>query len=126
MAIVKNQFFRLILYTIGIVSVIIGTIGIFVPILPTTPFILLAAWCFLKSSKTTYKWISRQPLFGKALKDWNENEAISRKNKTLAISMISISLILIWQSVDDKNLLYIVTILLLLASVFIITRNDVK
>ena len=124
MAVVKNRAVRSFIFAVGILSVVLGSIGAFLPILPTTPFILLAAWCFLKSSERAHVWIHRQPLFGKALKDWEKNQSIARPTKVLAISMIALSATFIWLKVSNLWIKYFVTILLLFVSVFILTRNE--
>lgn len=124
MAVVKNRFVRTCIFIIGILSVAFGAIGVFLPVLPTTPFILLAALCFLKSSEKSHDWIYRQPLFGKALRDWEKNHSIAKPTKLLAISAIVFSIIVIWLKVGDSRIKYSVTILLLIVSAFISTRND--
>ena len=124
MAVVKNRVVRSCIFVLGILSVVLGAIGVILPVLPTTPFILLAAWCFLKSSERAHGWIFRQPLFGKALQDWEKDRSIARPTKVLAISMIVISVILIWLIVSNLWIKYLVTALLLFVSVFISTRSE--
>ncbi len=124
MAVAKNRVIRLCLFSLGILSVGLGTLGVFLPLLPTTPFLLLAAWCFLKSSERAHAWIYRQPLFGKALKDWEKNRSIARPTKVLAISMIILSVVFLWSRVNDLWIKYLVTALLLIVSIFISTRNE--
>lgn len=124
MAITKNPIVRVGLLVLGVASVILGVIGIFLPVLPTTPFILLAAWCFLRSSERAHDWLYRQPLFGRALRNWESNRAISRSNKVLAIAAILTSLIFIWIKVENAGVKYGVTLLLLSVSTFIATRNE--
>jgi uncharacterized protein len=124
MAVVKNRIVRLCLFSFGILSVGLGTLGVFLPLLPTTPFLLLAAWCFLKSSERAHGWIYRQPLFGKALRDWEKNRSIARPTKLIAISMIILSVVFLWSRVNDLWIKYLVTALLLIVSIFISTRNE--
>jgi uncharacterized membrane protein YbaN (DUF454 family) len=76
---------RIILITAGYASLSIGTLGIFLPVLPTTPFLLLAAACFLKSSKRLYKWITQHKLFGAYIKSYMKYRAISLKAKVISI-----------------------------------------
>ncbi|QLY27310.1 YbaN family protein [Bdellovibrio sp. KM01] len=113
------------LVVLGSVSLILGIIGAFLPVLPTTPFVLLSAWCFLRSSEKAHAWLYRQPLFGKALTDWDRNKAISRKNKVIAITMILFSLCFMWWSVPNTYLVASLTVVLLAVSIFIATRNEV-
>jgi uncharacterized membrane protein YbaN (DUF454 family) len=124
MALVKNRALRLCIFALGIVAVILGIIGAFLPLLPTTPFILLAAWCFLKSSARAHSWLYHHPIFGKALRDWQENRSIARSNKFIAVSMIALSLVFIWVKVSHPLVKYSVTVLLVSVSVFISTRNE--
>ncbi len=122
--IVKNPVLRSALLVLGIASLILGIIGAFLPIVPTTPFILLSAGCFLRSSEKAHAWLYRQPLFGKALRDWDQKKAIARRAKILAISMITVSVAVMWWRVPNTYLVSSLTILLAAISVFIATRNE--
>lgn len=124
MAVVKNRVIRSCIFVLGTLSVVLGAIGVLLPVLPTTPFILLAAWCFLRSSRRAHNWIYRQPLFGKALRDWENARSIARSTKVLAISMIVLSLVIIWVKVCNPWIRYLVTILLLFVSIFISKQNE--
>lgn len=73
---------------IGISSLVLGFIGIFLPLLPTTPFILLAAYCFAKSSERFHRYITQHKLFGKMVTDFNEKKVISKKNKIIALTLM--------------------------------------
>ncbi|UYL07468.1 YbaN family protein [Bdellovibrio sp. SKB1291214] len=101
-----------------------GIIGVFLPILPTTPFVILSAWCFVRSSKKAHAWLYRQPLFGPALKNWDEKRAISRRAKLLAVSMILVSLTVMWLRIQNQNVLLVATAVLVSVSIFIATRNE--
>ncbi len=124
MDVIKNRIVRWSVFCVGILSLTLGAIGAFLPILPTTPFVLLAAWCFLKSSKRAHRWIYQQPLFGQALRDWDRDRSIARSNKILAVSSIVLSIVIIWIKVDDLWIKYLVTTFLLFISVFIVARNE--
>lgn len=125
MAVVQNKIIRMTLLILGVTSVVLGVIGAFLPIIPTTPFILLAAWCFLKSSVRAHDWLHRQPVFGEILRNWEKNRAIARKTKIVAISMITVSLLVIWMQVKFLWLKIAVTVLLVAVALFIWTRNEV-
>lgn len=77
---------------IGIVSLVLGFIGIFLPLLPTTPFILLAAYCFAKSSERFHRYIMQHKLFGRMVTDFYEKKVISAKNKIIALTLMWITL----------------------------------
>ena len=124
MSIVRNRALRYILFTGGCISLGLGFIGAFLPVLPTTPFVLLAAWCFVKSSPAAHQWIYKQPIIGKALKDWEENKAISKKSKVIALSMIAISAIIMIYKVKIMWLKITVLVILATVSTFIATRKE--
>lgn len=78
------------LFVLGWISLILGIIGIFLPLLPTTPFVLLAAACFSKSSTRVHQWLLNRPHLGKMVSDWEQKGSISRKAKYLATIMITL------------------------------------
>lgn len=119
-----NLLVKYVLFLIGIVSLTLGVIGIFLPLIPTTPFLLLSAWCFMKSSPRLHAWMYRQPYMGKALKDWDEERIISRPTKITALLMIALSTSLIWYKVHILFLKIFVTIILCGVSIFIVTRKE--
>ncbi|HAG91211.1 MAG TPA: DUF454 domain-containing protein [Bdellovibrionales bacterium] len=97
-------------------------IGAFLPILPTTPFILLAAWCFIKSSSKSYNWLQNHHWLGPPLKRWEKRGAISKLSKFVAISMITLSLALIWSKEIPTLIQLLATFCLVGATTFILTR----
>ncbi len=82
---------RVFLVTVGVLFVVIGVIGIFLPILPTTPFMLLAAACFAKSSSRFYNWIMNNKLFGSVIREWREHRSIPRKAKNMGMLLMVIT-----------------------------------
>lgn len=72
----------------GFALVALATLGIFLPLLPTTPLLLLAAWCFAQSSEKCHRWLMEHRLFGPIIKNWHQNRCIPLKAKMLSVSMI--------------------------------------
>lgn len=83
---------KLIFNVAGGVSVGLGFLGLFLPLLPTTPFLLLAAYCFSRGSPRLHDWLLSHPTMGPIIKDWNENRVIRPRVKIVAA--ITIVLIL--------------------------------
>ncbi|MOA35165.1 Inner membrane protein YbaN [compost metagenome] len=83
---------RYCLLGIGWLSVVLGVIGIFLPILPTTPFLLLAAACFMRSSQRFYDWLVGHPRLGPWIRDYLDGEGIPLKGKVY-------TLLLMWTSI---------------------------
>ncbi|CAM8394334.1 hypothetical protein CF042_01865 [Klebsiella pneumoniae] len=80
-----------ILTIIGWLAVALGTLGVFLPLLPTTPFILLAAWCFARSSPRFHQWLLYRSWFGGYLRYWQQYRAMPRGAKPRAIAMIVVT-----------------------------------
>ena len=76
--------------SLGVLSLGLGVIGIALPLLPTVPFILLAAFCFARSSERLHHWLLSHPRFGPVIEDWNQNGAISPRVKRISTLSILI------------------------------------
>lgn len=82
---------KLLYLSLGIISTALGFIGAFLPVLPTTPFLLVALWAFSKSSPRLQNWLYHHPLYGKTLQNWFEYGVINTKVKVFAITAITFS-----------------------------------
>ncbi|MDH5379125.1 MAG: YbaN family protein [Gammaproteobacteria bacterium] len=82
---------RPIYFSFGLLFFVIGLIGAFLPVLPTTPFMLLAIWMFSKSSQRFHDWLYHHKVFGPPIQQWNSYGVIPRPAKILAILMMSAS-----------------------------------
>lgn len=82
---VTAQLKKILYITAGILSVVIGTIGAFIPLLPTVPFLLLAAYFFARSSPRFYMWLHTNRWFGKILTNYSEGRGIPLKAKVYLI-----------------------------------------
>lgn len=95
-------------HILGFIALGLGVIGAFLPIMPTTCFILLAAWCFSKSSDRWHHWLLSHKLFGPALQQWQQSRCIPYKAKLIATISMLISgaySLLILESVTLKIIL---------------------
>jgi uncharacterized membrane protein YbaN (DUF454 family) len=83
---------RWLLLAAGVVCVVLGVIGIFLPLLPTTPFMLLAAACFARSSRRFHDWLLANRTFGPLILEWEKHRSIPRRTKLTAIALMSLTL----------------------------------
>lgn len=88
----RNPLVRSALLTAGWLAVALGVIGIFLPVLPTTPFLLLAAACFVRSSQRFYRWLVDHPHLGPWFRDYLEGNGIPLKGKAYAIATMWVSI----------------------------------
>lgn len=89
-----NQTKKILYITVGTISLILGAIGIFIPLLPTTPFWLLTCWCYIHGSKKMYDYVMSNRYFGGYIRDYVEHKAIPIRTKVSALSLMWLSTIL--------------------------------
>ena len=87
-----NRAVGLLLQIAGTLSLIIGGVGIILPLLPTTPFLLLAAVCYARSSERWYRWLLYNRWFGSYIRNWHEGRGIPMKTKILSILFLILSI----------------------------------
>jgi len=104
---------RYLLIALGTICLAIGIVGIFTPILPTTPFLLLAAACYLRSSPRFHRWLMNNRVFGGYIRNYTEGRGIPVKVKLFTIALLWVTIgISIWAAAN-----MIVTIALLCVAV---------
>ena len=84
---------KYILAVLGLIALGRGILGIFLPVLPTTPFLLLAAALFLRSSSSLYEWLMNHPKFGPYISNFMVHKSIPLKIKIISVSMVWITLL---------------------------------
>ncbi|RKE86108.1 YbaN family protein [Rhizobium sp. AG855] len=105
--------------------VAIGVVGVFLPILPTTPFIILAAALFARSSPRFERWLLDHPRYGQPLTDWRREGAISRRAKIASVSLMSMSYVIVWfVGPPQLWLKLLVGAILIGCAAFVLTRPD--
>ena len=79
------------LWVIGALSLVLGGIGVIIPGLPTTPFVLIAAACFVRASPRAHAWLLRNKTFGPLLREWEQHHSIPRRVKRFALGMMLVT-----------------------------------
>ncbi|MDY0924919.1 DUF454 family protein [Pantoea trifolii] len=82
---------RILLLSLGWLAIVLGTLGIVLPLLPTTPFVLLAAWCFARSSPRFHYWLLWKSPFGRYIRHWQQHRAMPPGAKIRAMLLIVIT-----------------------------------
>lgn len=88
----SNRAAGLLLKIGGTLSLIIGGVGIILPLLPTTPFLLLAAVCYARSSERWHRWLLYNRWFGNYIRNWHEGRGVSVKTKVLSILFLILTM----------------------------------
>jgi uncharacterized membrane protein YbaN (DUF454 family) len=79
--------------TVGWISLGLGFIGIFLPVMPTTPFLVVSAFCFSRGSEKLHRWLLSLPHVGKPLREWEDHKVIRTKAKAMATALMLASLV---------------------------------
>lgn len=114
----RNLFYLIFAYT----CVGLGILGAFLPLLPTTPFLLLAAWAAPKGSPALHRWLYEHPRFGAALIAWEQNRAVSVRSKWAACVLMAVSWVIMYLQTSTWIVPAITGVLFVAVSAFLITR----
>jgi uncharacterized membrane protein YbaN (DUF454 family) len=108
---------RYLLFFFGCLSVLLGLLGIVLPILPTTPFLILALACFSRSSTRFHHWLLNAPYVGQDLRHWEKHKKIAKKRKkyiyVIVITSFCVSIMLLYEKPLIQLLLLVIMSVLL-------------
>lgn len=118
---------RHIYLVLGLASAALGIAGAFLPLVPTTPLLILAAWFFARSSPRLESWLLDHPRFGPLLRAWRTNGAIPRRAKLLACCGIAVGVVFFWIGARPGYWLWLTGAAILGGSAgYIISRPETK
>ncbi len=118
----RNPLARALWLAFGLLSLGLGILGIFLPLLPTTALVILAAFCFARGSQRLHDWLTGHPRFGPPIEAWRRHGAISRGAKQLAVFTMLLVLLLSLALKVPWSVLGIQAAVLVAVAVFILTR----
>ena len=114
---------RIVYLLIGCLFVGLGFIGAFLPLLPTVPFLLLALWCFARSSQRFHDWLYHHPRFGPPLREWDQHGVIPVRAKILSTAMMAVSMAIMLAVTDLSAWAYGgIAAVLICVSLYILSR----
>lgn len=99
-----------------------GALGVFLPLLPTTPFLLVAAWAATRSSPRLRWWLYRHPRYGPSIRAWQRHRVIPARAKAVACGLLLLSWGTLWWLGTDLRILVAVTVFFLLVAAFVLSR----
>lgn len=103
-----------------------AAIGVVLPLVPTVPFLLLAAWSAARHSPELERRLLAHPRYGPALRDWRAARVIPRRAKISALLLLSISLAVIWLTIDPPGVRLTATAMLGVVAAFLATRPETR
>ena len=112
---------RTILISLGLLCVGLGFVGVFVPGIPTTIFLIIALWAFTKSSEKLRYWLLNHKRFGPILNNWQEHKVVPRRAKILMVVLMSLAVILFYYSLQSLILTIGLIILLVSVAIYVIS-----
>ena len=113
----RNLVPRLVWLIIGLGAIAVAGLAVVLPLLPTTPFVLLALWCFARSSQRFHDWLYGHPRFGALARNWRNYGVVPFRAKLLSVAMMSLSLgIMIHNEVDWRIVVVVGAVLVVVAS----------
>ncbi|NLW07625.1 MAG: DUF454 domain-containing protein [Clostridia bacterium] len=95
---------KYVLISLGSISLALGVIGIFLPVLPTTPFLLLASYCYLKSSQHLYNWLINHRLFGTYIYNYITYRAVTKSTKIGTLIFLWLTLLISMSIIDSLHI----------------------
>lgn len=121
----KSKLLRITLLTLGSIATALGFIGVFLPLLPTTPFLLLAAACFMRSSDKFYEKLIGNRILGSYILDYREKRGMRRRNKFVSIFLLWAAISYSIYAVEGTAIRLILVAIALAVTVHIITLKRI-
>ncbi|WP_395377720.1 YbaN family protein [Marinicella sp. W31] len=115
---------RVFWFIVGVLSVLLAAIGVPLPLLPTTPFLLLAAFAFARSSERMHRWLLKHKTFGPLIENWHKYGSIDARSKRIALLVIVLTPVLSWLFGAPVWTVWVQVGILSCSAIFILTRPN--
>ncbi len=116
---------RIVWLICGFVVLTAGLVGVALPILPTVPFMLLAAFCFARSSRRLHDWLIHHAHFGPPIRAWTDHGAVPRRVKWIAVVSVTAGIAISWVAGLPLWVMATQAVILVGLAIFLFTRPDV-
>ena len=114
---------RHVIFGFGWFNICLGVLGIFIPGLPTTVFLLIALWAFSKSSVRFHRWLYHHPTLGRTIRDWHQHKVIPLPAKIMALTLMTASVGVVFVTTSGNlGLTTALAAILSMVGIFILTR----
>ena len=107
----------------GSLSLSLGIMGLFLPVLPTTPFLLLSSYCFIRSSKKMHFWLTNHKIFGTYIRNYIEHKAIKKSDRIKALAFLWTTLIITMNVSSHLHLTYFLIVIGIAVSIHLFKLN---
>ncbi len=115
---------RLVALILAYFFLVLAIVGMFVPGLPTVPFLLLTAWFAARGSERLHSWLYAHPHLGKLRIDWEQQGAVSRTSKVIAVLMLIISWVIMYHRLDNVWGLVGIAVLFVAIATYLVSRPE--
>jgi len=115
---------RLVALILAYLFLVLAIVGVFLPGFPTVPFLLLTAWFAARGSDRLHSWLYSHPHLGKLLIDWEQQGAVSRTSKAIAVLMLIISWVVMYHRLNNIWILVGIAVLFVAITTYILSRPE--
>ncbi|MCI6737867.1 MAG: YbaN family protein [Intestinibacter sp.] len=117
---------KIILIVIGTISLLLGIVGVFLPVLPTTPLLLLTSYCYIKSSDRLSEKFMKTKIYDKYVRNFHEKGGMTLKGKLMLTIPVSLMLLIMFVKIDSNIMRMVIVIMWITKVVFFVKMKTIK
>ena len=117
---------KIILIVIGTISLLLGIVGVFLPVLPTTPLLLLTSYCYIKSSDRLSEKFMKTKIYDKYVRNFHEKGGMTLKGKLMLTIPVSLMLLIMFIKIDSSIMRMVIVIMWITKVVFFVKMKTIK
>ena len=117
---------KVVLIVVGTISLLLGIIGVFLPVLPTTPLLLLTSYCYIKSSDRLSEKFMKTKIYDKYVRNFHEKGGMTLKGKLMLTIPVSLMLLIMFVKIDSNIMRMVIVIMWITKVVFFVKMKTIK